>query len=138
MSHSHGALGSDPLFGETVGLGSQLISVITPTHKPEAPYLEEAYEGLCAQDVNWEWVLQFDGERWDMPSYLLGDDRVRLECNGKHLGVAMTRNRACVRARGELVQVLDSDDVLLPGATRVLMEAVLRTGVAYAAGRVQH
>ncbi len=112
-----------------------LISVITPTHDPAAPYLEEAYEGLLGQEsAAWEWILQFDGESWELPSYLVGDPRITLECNGKHLGIAMTRNRALTRSRGQFIQTLDADDIFLPDALAATAEVLQRGGYAYALG----
>lgn len=114
-----------------------LISVITPTHRPDAPYLRDAYESLVAQDgVDWEWLVQFDGDDWTAPQWLLEDARVRLESNGKHLGIAMTRNRALMRSHGDLIQTLDADDALLPEALSVLAAAVRSGNVAYAVGTV--
>jgi len=51
----------------------------------------------------------------------------------------MTRNRALLRTSGEFIQVLDADDVLLPGALRVASDALQGDGsLAYALGRLQH
>jgi len=114
-----------------------LVSVITPTHQVVAPFLREAYESLLIQDADWEWVLQFDGRAWALPRWCAEDPRVRLELNGRNFGLAMTRNRGLMRARGEYIQTLDPDDYLLPGALSVV-SGVLNVSphLAYAYGRL--
>jgi len=77
--------------------------------------------------VTWEWVLQgdFDGselERW-IPGEILADDRVRAEAVG-HFGVSTARNLGLLRCRAELVQTLDQDDLLLPGALAAAVAAL--------------
>jgi len=116
-----------------------LISVITPVHDPEAPYLEETYRRLLEQDfTDWEWILQFDGADWQPPAWL-DDPRVRPAANGKHLGVANTRNLALARSEGALIQTLDSDDFLLPGALQAMADVLEKDPtLVYALGRVHH
>lgn len=115
-----------------------LVSVVTATHDPRAPYLREAYESLLLQrSTPWEWLVQFDGNAWQPPSWMGADPRIRFEANGARLGIALTRNLALGRARGALVQSLDSDDALLPGALARLAGALTDDPrLAYAVGRI--
>jgi hypothetical protein len=46
---------------------------------------------------------------------LPSDDPRLVFATGRHAGVAITRNLALARARGELVKNLDQDDILAPG-----------------------
>ena len=118
---------------------TELISVITATHDPEAPYLQTAYQSLINQeDVRWEWLIQFDGESWDVPHWIRNDSRIRVEINGAKFGIANTRNLALARAKGAYVQSLDSDDWLLPDALSRL-SSVLRDDpdLGYAVGQLQ-
>jgi len=117
---------------------SDLISVITATHDLEAPYLREAYDSLLSQtDAEWEWLVQFDGSQWDTPAWLQDDPRIKVEINGTKLGIANTRNLALTRARGELVQSLDSDDMLLPEALARVSQALRDTPeLGYALGKI--
>jgi glycosyltransferase involved in cell wall biosynthesis len=93
-----------------------LLSVLTAVHGDRADVLAAAGESVAAQELptGWEleWVVQEDGDR----PRLGGIAAAEYEANGAQLGVAVTRNLALARVRGELVRVLDSDDLLLPGA----------------------
>ncbi|WP_167472492.1 glycosyltransferase family 2 protein [Nocardia arthritidis] len=89
------------------------------------PYINEAYESLCLQELpgewTWEWILQEDGLPSALPDEITTDDRVKLASNdpnesGEPSGPGITRNIALSRSAGELIRVLDSDDVLVPGA----------------------
>jgi len=115
-----------------------VVSVITATHDPEAPYLREAYDSLSAQvDVRWEWLVQFDGPSWNPPVWMQDDAHIKVEVNGAKFGIANTRNLALARAQGEFVQSLDSDDMLLPGAL-ARVSAALRAApeLGYALGKI--
>lgn len=95
-----------------------LLSVVTPVYQPEPEHLQEAYESLRSQELpngwEWEWVLQEDGNT-NVARELLPDDSRISFGTGRRGGVAITRNLALGRARGELVKNLDADDVLMPG-----------------------
>jgi glycosyltransferase involved in cell wall biosynthesis len=56
---------------------------------------------------------------------------VRVDWNLRRLGPAVSRNRALARSSGELLQNLDADDQLLPGALSAL-ETALRADPAAA------
>jgi glycosyltransferase involved in cell wall biosynthesis len=116
------------------------ISIITATHRPDAPYLHETYNSILRQtETNWEWLIQYDGATWEPPAWLrraLTDDpRVQLHLNGQYLGIAMTRNRALSRAQGRYIQVLDADDQLTPHALEKLKnELAADPELSYAIG----
>lgn len=96
------------------------LSVITATLPGRSGAdLQRAYHSLCQQqgDYFWEWLIQIDGEMPDqLPHFLQSDRRVRIMANGKHLGVAATRNMALERSLGGAVCYLDDDDELCPEA----------------------
>lgn len=96
----------------------RMISVITAVYDPEPHHLLEAYRSLASQQLPdgwaWEWLVQEDGRTGVAASVLPADDRVS-HGSGRHGGVAITRNLALSRARGELVKNLDQDDVLTAG-----------------------
>lgn len=104
------------------------ISVITAIHDPDPHQLEEAYESLRAQELpeGWEleWAVQEDG-RTGVAEQLLPPDAFITFQQGRHNGVAITRNLALARVRGELVRNLDQDDVLTPGALARDIEVML-------------
>lgn len=66
-----------------------------------------------------------DGSRGPVPAELSEDPRVEVGWNRRRLGPAASRNRALARSRGELLQNLDADDQLLPGALDALTGALM-------------
>jgi glycosyltransferase involved in cell wall biosynthesis len=100
-----------------------LLSVLTAVHGDRADVLAAAGESVAAQELpsGWEleWVVQEDGAQ----PRLAGVAPAEYQANGAQLGVAVTRNLALARVRGDLVRVLDSDDLLLPGALARAIEA---------------
>lgn len=103
-----------------------LLSVLTATHDGRAELLAEAGRSVAAQELpqGWEleWLVQEDGPA-EAPDTGLPSGH---QANGAPLGIAPTRNLALARAAGELVHVLDSDDLLLPGALAVAIKAFAR------------
>ena len=97
------------------------ISVITATHAPGAKFLMDARESVAEQALpqGWdlEWVVQEDGRSPQLQHVATGQEQlnIRYSANGNQLGPGATRNLALARAHGDLIQVLDHDDVLLPG-----------------------
>jgi glycosyltransferase involved in cell wall biosynthesis len=106
------------------------VSVLTPVHRPIGRYLSELHASLDAQHgVDWEWVVQVDGGSWllrRIPWAIRADPRVRIEVNGRWLGQAVTRNLALARVRFPLLQTVDADDLLLPGALAATAAALDR------------
>lgn len=96
----------------------RVLSVITPSYKPEADHLLAAYESLKSQEMpvgwSWEWLIQEDGRDGEARQILPEDERVKIE-DGRHLGVALTRNLALSRAAGEFVKNFDQDDLMTAG-----------------------
>lgn len=116
------------------------VSVLTPVHRPVARYLEELHASLDANhDVDWEWVVQVDGGTSllrRLPRSLRADGRVSLEANGRWFGQAITRNLALLRVRYPLLQTVDADDLLLPGALDTAARALTaEPDLAFAFGR---
>jgi glycosyltransferase involved in cell wall biosynthesis len=91
---------------------------VTAVHSPTVGYLPAAYESLVDQVMPtgwaWEWLVQEDGMSGDARAVLPGDDRISFGA-GRPLGPGVARTYALARARGELVKVLDADDLLTPG-----------------------
>ena len=83
-------------------------------------FLPEAYASLVDQAMppgwTWQWLIQEDGSTGAARLQVPADDD-RVSCGtGRPLGPAIARTLAISRATGELIKVLDSDDVLAPGA----------------------
>jgi glycosyltransferase involved in cell wall biosynthesis len=104
--------------------------VLTPVHRPVSRYLSELHASLNAQvGVDWEWVIQVDGGLSllrRIPCAIRADPRVSLEANGRWLGQAVTRNLALARVSAPLLQTVDADDLLLPGALDAAASALRR------------
>ena len=104
-----------------------LVSVLTPAHPGRAEFLGEAGRSLSSQELpqgwDFEWVVQEDGPTPELADVVRELPFARYQANGESLGIGTTRNLALTRANGELVNVLDSDDLLLPTALRTAIEA---------------
>src|SRR5215475_6735365 len=116
------------------------LSVLTAAYAPSAGFFRETAASVLAQQlpVGWglEWVVQEDGPSPCLAGQVAHLPFVRYEANGSRLGAAATRNAALFRARGQLVQVLDHDDVLLPGAVATLLPRFADGSVHWAVGQV--
>jgi hypothetical protein len=115
------------------------VSVLTAVHPPSARFVAEACRSVRALELpaGWEveWVVQEDGAEGRLAGLAGAGPWVRYECNGAALGAGATRNLALRRCAGDLVQVLDHDDLLLPGALAALVPAFDRDDIHWAAGR---
>jgi hypothetical protein len=98
---------------------TRIITLVTAVHAPSAGYLPDAYESLKSQklpaDWDWQWIIREDGETKDVVPYVPADERVVFE-QGRPGGPGVARTLALANAAGEYVRVLDSDDMLTPGA----------------------
>ena len=114
-----------------------LISVLTAVRNPIPEFLGEAAASVAVQTLpaGWEleWLVQEDGENPSAGELCPG---ALYEANGAQLGTATTRNLALSRARGDLLAVLDYDDVLLPGGLGTLINAFVdHPGIGWAVGQ---
>jgi glycosyltransferase involved in cell wall biosynthesis len=95
------------------------IVVLTAVHAPGAHHLPDAYRSLQEQELpdgwEWQWVIQEDGET-DQVAQLVPDDPRVSFAQGRRGGPGVARTMGLARAQGELVKVLDADDMLTPGA----------------------
>lgn len=119
---------------------TNIVSVITPVHGPSAQYLTEAHASLAGQQMppgwSWEWIVQEDGETGEVKPHVPADSRVSFG-QGRKGRAGMARTLALSRARGDLVKVLDADDVLTPGALeRDIQVLTEERGIAWTTSRV--
>ncbi|MEA2126414.1 MAG: hypothetical protein QOI80_3196 [Solirubrobacteraceae bacterium] len=91
------------------------VSVIMPA-RDAAATLPETLASVRGQTVSdWEVVLVDDGSGDDTAAIArAADERVRVVRNATSVGPSRARNRALREARGELVAVLDADDLWKP------------------------
>ena len=96
------------------------ISFITPVGPGCPPeYLRESYRqlSLLPAELDWEWLLQFDGPPacFDLAGApFLDAARVRPGFNPVQSGAALTRNNALSRCSKAYCLSLDSDDLIVP------------------------
>jgi glycosyltransferase involved in cell wall biosynthesis len=110
-----------------------LVSVIVPFLNV-APYLAEAIESVRAQTYsNWELLLCDDGTTdgsTDIAREYVERDPARIRRlvhdGAVHQGASAARNLGLRHAHGELIALLDGDDVWLPGKLAEQVE-ILRT-----------
>ncbi len=116
-----------------------LISILTSEYAPTATYANETIASVAAQELpaGWklEWVVQEDGVSPELRETYESISYVHYESNDAQLGLAATRNLALGRVSGDLIQCLDHDDVLLPGAVATLIEAFEEQPIHWAIGQ---
>lgn len=106
-----------------------IVSVVVPLHN-KAPYIEAALESVRSQSVpDWEmWVVEnhsTDGGLEIVGRLAASDSRIRLvEAPEEVRGPGAARNLGIRMARGEWIQFLDADDLLLPGHFAAQSEVV--------------
>ena len=98
-------------------MSSPSVSVCMPVYNTER-YVAEAVESILAQTLgDFEFVIiddgSTDGSRAILEPYAKQDDRIRL-ISRPNTGIIGARNEALGLAKGELIAVMDSDDVALP------------------------
>ncbi|MEV0403363.1 glycosyltransferase family 2 protein [Actinoallomurus sp. NPDC050550] len=118
---------------------TRVISIVTAAYQPVPEFLRAAYESILVQDLppgwTWQWVVQEDGEAGDVAALLPEDPRVS-PGHGRRGGAGVARTLALSRVRGELVTVLDADDLLMPGALARDIEMLERhPDIAWATSR---
>ncbi|GAB3520280.1 glycosyltransferase family 2 protein [Photobacterium alginatilyticum] len=94
------------------------VSIITPTYNSEE-WIIQTYESIVNQTHhNWEWIITDDcssDETLKVLEYLSNnDDRVKVFCNRKNSGAAVSRNNSIEHAQGDFLAFIDSDDLWLP------------------------
>lgn len=131
-----------PASSARMGMGSDmtsgLISIAVPIYNT-ARFLPAALDSLLAQDdPNWEGLLwddgSSDGSAEIAVAYAARDARFRVLGDGRNRGNPAALASALALARGDLIGVLDSDDVLEPDALssmRAFLQAQPQLGMAY-------
>ncbi|MFD8538390.1 glycosyltransferase family 2 protein [Streptomyces rubrogriseus] len=99
---------------------TRTISIVTPVHEAAVEFLPAAFASLQAQELphgwEWEWLIQVDGgDETDVPAAVRADPCVKVGGNRRG-GPGVARTLAWGRSHGELVKVLDADDILPTGA----------------------
>lgn len=104
------------------------VSVVIPCYNVEA-YVAEALDSVLAQDYSWLEVIAVDNNSTDGTLAILQTyearfpDKIRV-LQEKKQGAPAARNTGWLAAKGEWIQFLDADDLLLPGKIRRQMGMV--------------
>jgi len=120
------------------------VDVVTAVHADYACYLPAAWDSLRRQGYpHWTWRIQIDGPDDEVRAALdacgaSADGRVQIGAHGTREGPGVTRNVALGACTGQLVQNLDADDELEPGALAALVGALAADPAAgYAVGHAR-
>jgi glycosyltransferase involved in cell wall biosynthesis len=105
------------------------ISIIIPTYN-RAKLLKRAIDSVVSQNFSdWELIVVDDGSQ-DETSYIMSgykDQRIIYLKEEINKGVASARNKGVMKATGEVISFLDSDDEYLPDALKIISEDVGKT-----------
>jgi|SRR5437773_8040849 len=102
------------------------ITVSMPAYD-SGKYIREAIESVLRQDgVDFELVVVDDASRDDTAAVVqtFTDPRIRLIRNPSHRGVAFCHNVVIANSTSPFIAHVDSDDMILPGALRVMVAAL--------------
>jgi glycosyltransferase involved in cell wall biosynthesis len=104
-----------------------LLSILTAAVAERAGLIAEVGDSLATQQLpdGWalEWIVQEDGPDPGLAEVIGRFSFARYAAHGEWLGIAVTRNIGLTRVSGELVQSVDSDDLILPGGLATAVEA---------------
>lgn len=105
---------------------------MTPVYNA-ARFLDEALQSVAAQDYHdWELLLVDDGSTDESgriaEDWRCRDERMRLlrHPRNENCGSSASRNLAIAHSRGELIAMLDADDVWMPGKLRFQIDLLDR------------
>lgn len=117
------------------------ISIIIPVYN-KADYIADCMQSLLHQDFSSFEIVAVDDGSTDGSGLLCDeeaakDHRIRVihTANG---GVTAARRRGVEAAEGKFIVFVDADDLLMPGALRVLHEAITKTGADEVIGTWQN
>jgi glycosyltransferase involved in cell wall biosynthesis len=120
-----------------------LVSVITPTYNHER-FIGECIESVLAQTYdNWEMIIVDDGSTdrtWEIVQTYAADDARILAFRQENKGIwrlAETYNFALEQSRGELIAVLEGDDVWARSKLAIQVPAHISGGYAISFGQTQ-
>jgi len=109
------------------------ISIIVPCFN-QADYIDECLQSISEQTFqNWECIIINDGSTdnpEDLISKWITKDSRFIYVKQQNLGLSSARNNGLLRASGEWVQFLDSDDILPRERLDYLMDQINNTSNA--------
>lgn len=98
------------------------ISVVMCFHNP-GKWLSEAIESVLSQTVPVELILVDDASTDDSPQAVPTSPNVRYLRNAERKGIGYSKKRGCEAAKGDIIAIVDGDDVLRPNAFEKVLAA---------------
>lgn len=101
-----------------------LFSVIIPLYNKEA-YIQQTVESVLQQSFSdFELLIVNDASTDESVSVVsqISDPRIQLIENPKNVGLSATRNHGISKASGDIIALLDADDVWLPNFLETIQE----------------
>lgn len=96
-----------------------MISIVTPAYNCACTLPATIHSVQAQTFTDWELIIVDDASSDNTLDIIRkeaeSDSRIRLLENASNRGVAYTRNRGIVAARGEYIALLDADDLWFPG-----------------------
>jgi hypothetical protein len=102
-----------------------LVTIVTPTHN-RSRLLEETIESVLSQDYPaLEYIVLDDGSTDDTPALLRRYGERVTAVRHPNMGEHRTVNRGWRMANGHIIGTVNDDDLLLPGAVREAVQALM-------------
>ena len=115
-------------------MARSLVSIVVPTYNRASLACRAIDSALAQTWPNLEVVVVDDGSTDDTQTALAAyasDPRVVCVRHERNRGATQAKNTGLDRLTGEFATILDSDDVLVPGAVERLMMEFARLGDEY-------
>jgi glycosyltransferase involved in cell wall biosynthesis len=124
----------DDRFIRMAGGSQRDVTVVIPTHNRQHLVPRAVASALGQRDVEVQVVVVDDGSRDATPAVLasIDDDRLRVVRHDRAQRLPRARNAGICRAEGTWVAFLDDDDLWAPDRLSAQLDALHRTGAAWA------
>lgn len=111
-----------------------LVDIIIPAYNP-GPYIHEAIKSAFKQNYRHKQIIVIDDHSEEDLSFLKKDyPGIIFHRNEKNLGASETRNLAIKMGRGELISLLDADDIMSPNKLKISVEKFKDTNAGMTCG----
>lgn len=111
-----------------------LVDIIIPAYNP-GPYIHEAIKSAFKQNYRHKKVIVIDDHSDEDLSFLREDyPGIIFHRNEKNLGVSETRNLAIKMGEGELISLLDADDIMSPNKLELSVQRFKCTNAGMTCG----
>ena len=116
-------------------ISNDIISIITPVYNA-SDFLEETINSVLNQTYdNWEMILvddcSTDNSREIIKKLSQMDDRIIPVFSERNEGVAKSRNKGILKAKGRYIAFLDSDDIWKENKLKLQIEFMKKNNIAF-------